>query len=106
MYIYLALSHTTTTTTTIGGLPLPAKAGHRRDHEPASDWLHVWWFGVVYGTSSASCSAPVFIALLGMALQETLFEAASVFAAYSLSVAACIVLFTVTGEWLREIDDF
>jgi hypothetical protein len=68
------------------------------------DAASLWTFGVVFGTSSASahavslcslrshsliapvgCSAPVFIALMGMSWQETYAHVCAVFAVYSIA---------------------
>ena len=63
----------------------------------------LWWFGITYGSSSASCSSPIFISLLGMTLRDSLLDATFVFGAYTLSVSLCIVAFTAAVCLFRRV---
>lgn len=84
-------------------LPLHDKSHHRRDASVRSTLTALWWFGITYGSSSASCSSPIFISLLGMTLRDSPLDAAFVFGAYTLSVSLCIVAFTAAVCLFRRV---
>ncbi len=54
-----------------------------------------FWYGVGYGSASAGCTAPVFIALMLSSLKYTLAGALLVFSLYAFSAAALMVAFTL-----------
>lgn len=84
-------------------LPLHDKSHHRKDSSVRSTLTALWWFGITYGSSSASCSSPIFISLLGMTLRDSLLDAAFVFGAYTLSVSLCIIAFTAAVCMFRRV---
>lgn len=83
---------------------LPLHSGKKNAIQTTSSTLMtLFWFGITYGSASASCSAPVFIALLGMTLRRSIADAALVFVAFSLSVSLCVVVFTAAVCVFRSL---
>jgi cytochrome c-type biogenesis protein len=83
---------------------LPLHSGKKNAAQTISSTLMtLFWFGITYGSASASCSAPVFIALLGMTLRRSIADAALVFVAFSLSVSLCVVVFTAAVCVFRSL---
>lgn len=54
-----------------------------------------YWYGVGYGSASAGCTAPVFIALILASMKYTFLGALLVFGLYSFSAAALMVVVTL-----------
>ena len=63
----------------------------------------LFWFGVAYGTSSAGCSSPVFVALLSMSWHGTAMDVCVVFSTYTLAVVGSLLVFTAFVAAFREL---